>query len=82
MSVITIADFRKNLAEVLNRVAYNGERVALQRSTRPVAVIVSLEDAAILRAIEDREDVKAARKALREKGPRLTLAQLKKELGL
>ena len=58
-----------------------GERVILERRGKGVAVLVSMEDLALLEAIEDREDVRAAKRALKEKGG-VTLEQLKAELEL
>ena len=39
----SIVDLHKNLADVLNRVAYGGERVILQRRGKGVAALVSIE---------------------------------------
>jgi prevent-host-death family protein len=81
---IGIAKIRNNMADVLNRVAYQGERVVLERRGKGVAAIVSMEDLALLEAMENGEDVKAARKALAEmkrKGAKPTpLADVKKRL--
>ena len=83
---IGIAEIRNNLADALNRVIYTGERVVLERRGKPAAAIVSLEDLALIEAIEDGEDVKAARKALAEmkrKGEKpIPFAEVKKQLGL
>jgi prevent-host-death family protein len=81
---IGIAKIRNNMADVLNRVAYQGERVVLERRGKGVAAIVSMEDLALLEAMENGEDVKAARKALAEmkrKGAKpIPLADVKKRL--
>jgi len=61
---IGIAQIRNKMADVLNRVAYQGERVVLERRGKGVAAIVSMDDLALLEALEDLEDAKAARKAL------------------
>jgi prevent-host-death family protein len=63
---IAVTDIRGNLADSLNRVAYGGERVILERRGKGVAALVSMEDLALLEAIEDREDIKAARRAIAE----------------
>jgi hypothetical protein len=65
----------------LNTVAYAGERIAIKRHGKRIAVLVPLEDLAVLEAIEDRIDVTLAKKALKEKG-RIPWAQLKQDLGL
>jgi prevent-host-death family protein len=54
---------REDLADVLKAVA-KGERVLLRRHGKTVAAIVPVEDLALLRAIEDRLDAKAARESL------------------
>lgn len=83
---IGIAEIRNNLAEALNRVIYAGERIVLERRGKPAAAIVSLEDLALLEAVEDGEDVKAAKRAIAEmkrKGEKpIPWNQVKKELGL
>ena len=78
---ISITDIRDNLADALNRVAYAGERIVLQRRHKGVAALVSMEDLALLEALEDKADIKAARKALKEKGG-VTLEEVKKRLGM
>jgi prevent-host-death family protein len=75
---------RQNFSELINRVAYAKDRVLLTRRNRPLVAIVPIEDIALLEEIEDREDLKAARAALREvkrKGSK-SWKQLKKELRL
>ncbi len=66
MTTLSIAEARNNLAETINRVSYGGERVVFARRGKPVAALVSAEDLALLQRIEDAEDIRAARKALRE----------------
>ena len=61
---VGIAKIRNNLADALNRVAYQGERVVLERRGKGVAAIVSIDDLELLEALEDCEDVRAAKRAL------------------
>ena len=83
---IGIAEIRNNMADSLNRVIYSGERVILERRGKPAAAIVSLDDLALLEAIEDQEDVRAAKRALadmRRKGEKpIPWEQVKKKLKL
>ncbi len=83
---IGVKEVRDNLADALNRVAYQGERIVLERRGKGVAVLVSMDDLALLEAVEDREDVKAARKVLAEmkrKGEKgIPLAEVKQRLGI
>ncbi len=59
---ITSAEARRNLAKVLDRVAYGRERVVLSRRGRPEAVLVSLEDLLMLQQMDEC----VARDAVRE----------------
>lgn len=78
MSIVT---FREQMAEPINRVAYQGERVVLERRGKGVAALVSMEDLAMLEAMENDADVRAARKARKEKGS-IPWEQVKAELGV
>ena len=66
MTTMSIVEARNGLAEVINRVSYGGERVVFARRGKPVAALVSPDDLALLQRLEDAEDLRAARKALRE----------------
>jgi prevent-host-death family protein len=81
---ITTVAARRNFSDLINRVAYGKDRVVLTRRNRPLAAVVPIEDMALLEEIEDREDLKAARAALREVKRKGTIpwTRLKKELGL
>lgn len=79
---MNIVDFRNGLADPINRVMYQGERVVLERRGKPVAVLVSVEDFQTLEAMEDAADVRSARKAMKEPGEPIPLEQIKAELGI
>ena len=81
MKHIPAAKLRDDMSDTLNRVAYGGERIVIDRRGKSSAALVSVEDAELLERLEDRMDLEHARKALRSGKP-LPLAQLKKELGL
>jgi len=49
---ISVSEARDALAEMVNRVAYSHERVALTRRGRTLAVLVSVEDLKKLEALE------------------------------
>lgn len=72
---------RDEFADTINRVAYAGERIVLRRRGKDVAAIVPMEDLELIRALEDRIDLAAAKKALKEKGS-IPLAKIKAEFGL
>lgn len=65
---MSIVEFRLRTAEALNRVAFKGERIVLERHGKPVAALVSVEDLAALEAHEDRIDLAAAKRAMKEPG--------------
>ncbi len=81
MTHIESTKARDEFADTLNRVAYAGERIVLSRRGKDIAAIVPMEDLEMIRAIEDRIDLAAAKKALKEKGS-IPLAKIKAELGL
>jgi len=66
MTRLSAAVFRKNLAEALNQVKYNKERIRLFRRNKDVAALVPIEDLELLEELEDRIDLEDARKALAE----------------
>jgi prevent-host-death family protein len=65
---ITVAKFRNDMADPVNRAAYGGERVILTRRNEGIAALVSMEDLRTLEALEEEADLKAALKARKEKG--------------
>ncbi|MBI5576434.1 MAG: type II toxin-antitoxin system prevent-host-death family antitoxin [Deltaproteobacteria bacterium] len=81
MTRMSASKVRDEFSDALNRVAYKGERIVLRRRGKDVAVLVPVEDLELLEEIEDRIDIEAAKKALKEKGG-ISWKQLKKELGL
>jgi prevent-host-death family protein len=83
---IGVAEIRNSMADALNRVAYQGERIVLERRGKGVAAIVSMEDLALIEELEDRIDLEAARKALadmKRKGEKpIPWEKVKQQLGL
>lgn len=73
---------RSEFSEIVNDVAYKGERVVLHRHGKDVAAIVPIADLELLVEMEDRIDLDLARKALREKESPIPFEKLKKELGI
>ncbi|TXD35132.1 type II toxin-antitoxin system Phd/YefM family antitoxin [Lujinxingia vulgaris] len=78
---LSLTELRQNLTENLNRVSERGERLILHRNGKPSAALISCEDLALLEALEDQLDIKAALKA-RKEGGRVKWTDLKTELGL
>ena len=83
---INVVNIRASLADTINRVAYQGERVVLERRGKNVAALVSMEDLALLEKLEDAADARAARRALaemkRKKQKPIPWEQVKAELGV
>jgi len=81
MTRLTASRVREHFSDTLNRVAYRKERIVLRRRGKDLAAVVPIEDLAFLEDVEDRLDLEAARKALKEKGT-VPWRKLKAELGL
>ena len=58
MTEIGVADIRANLADVINRVAYGGERIVLQRRGKQVLAVVPMDDLALIEELENRSDLR------------------------
>lgn len=54
--LVTVAQAREELAELLNRVAYSKERVTITRRGKKIAVIIPTETADLLEELERRID--------------------------
>ncbi|MBT3343849.1 MAG: type II toxin-antitoxin system Phd/YefM family antitoxin [Gemmatimonadetes bacterium] len=81
MGKLTTSALRQELGDALNRVAYTGERIILEKRGKEVAALVPMEDLALLRQLEDHVDLDAARKALTETDS-VSWDEVKKQLGL
>ena len=68
MTRLTATAVRDTLGDTLNRVAFKGERIVLERHGKPVAALVSVEDLQLLEDLEDRLDEAAVRAAREEPG--------------
>jgi prevent-host-death family protein len=76
-----VVDVRNTFSEYLNRASYQGQRIIIERRGKPVAALVPLEDLERIEALENEADVKAAKKARKEKGG-VTLDKYCKKHGL
>ena len=84
MVTMTTVDAREHFSEVVNRAAYGKERVGLLRHGKQVAVVVPVEDLALLERAEEQIDLLDARAALAEARAvgAIPLEDLVAELGL
>lgn len=78
---VSASKARDEFAEIINRVAYGGETVLVHRRKKPVAAIIPIDDPELLERIEDELDIRAARRARKEKGS-IPWEKIKKDLGL
>ncbi len=52
METMNVVDARRNFSEVMARVAYQRQRVVIERKGRPMMALISLEDLRRLEALE------------------------------
>ena len=48
----SVGDARENFAEIINRVAFGGERIVITRHGKPIAAIVSVPDAILAESVQ------------------------------
>jgi len=82
MTTLTVTEARQNWSDLLNNVAFKGQRVMLQRNGNTVAAIISAEDAELLELLEDQLDLDEARKRLADGKTPLPYSKVRKKLGL
>jgi prevent-host-death family protein len=83
MTHLAVAEARRDLSDILNRVVYSGERIIITRHGKNIAAIVSSKDLELLEKIEDMIDVAEAEKRL--SGGRknaIPYETIRKEMGL
>jgi len=81
MTRLSISKMRDEIAECADQVQHHGDRIIVNRNGKPAFAMVSVEDANLLEAIEDKLDIAAAEKALKQ-GKFTSWEQVKKKLGL
>jgi len=68
MARVSIADARKDFADIVNRASYAHERTVITRHESDVAAIISIDELRLLDALmekwEDEQDVRDAKEAL------------------
>jgi len=82
VTTITTAEARKNLSDILNRVAYGHESVILTRRGEKIAALVTLDELELLQQLEDIIDIEDAKKALAEPGKNISSGEFWEKLGL
>lgn len=84
MKNVTTAEARKNLAELLNRAAYGGERFVVTRHGKELVAIVPLADVTLmdrLRTLLEARDFEAALKEMADAGT-VSWEDVRRDLGL
>ena len=79
---LTAPQLREDMATAINKVAFGGERIVLQRNNKDVAALVPMEVLTLLKGLEDRADLAEIKKALEEPGSNIPWEDIKKELGI
>jgi prevent-host-death family protein len=79
---VSTSKARVDFAEMINQVAYRGERIVLDRHGKPIAAIIPIDDLTFLEEIENHMDIDAAKRALAESDERIPYEKLRQELGL
>jgi prevent-host-death family protein len=84
MTVISVSKAREHLADALNRVAYGGEQVLIEKHGKAVAALIPVKLFRLLEEIQKRGDIAALRAALKASGKEGTTShkKLKAELGI
>ena len=80
MTTITMKKAREGLAEIVNKVHSDGERIVISRRGKAKVAIVSMRDVKLLQRLEDEIDLKAVAKRRNE--PSEPWHKVKKDLGL
>ncbi len=79
---VSVSQARKEFAELVNRAAYQHDRVLIARRGRSIAAIVPIEDVEALEELEDEFDRRAVEEALAEGGEPIPWDQVERELHL
>lgn len=66
MDALSMATVRKDLAELIGKVQYRKERMIITRHDKPVAALVTVDDATLLEALENRLDLADALEAIED----------------
>jgi antitoxin Phd len=87
MTRVSVAEARRDLAEIINRVSYGRDRVVITRHDTEVAVLMSVDEMRLLDALierfEDEQDVADGHQALLEaREDRVAWDDIKRDLGL
>lgn len=74
---LPVSAVREALSDTLNRVAFGGERIVIHRHEKDVAVLISAEEYARLREMENAAYLAAAQRAVAESSGEVGWAEVK-----
>lgn len=82
-STLTTLEAKEDFSELINRVSHHKERIILTRREKEVAVVIPIEDYALLLTSENKHDLHDATEALKEARHEgsISLDDLKNQLG-
>ena len=81
MPQLTITEASQHFSDLIANITTKKQRTLITQSGHGVAVLLPLEDLALLQRLEDMLDYQEAIEALDEPGENISLEELKKELG-
>ncbi len=81
MTTISAVKARAKFSDLVTKAAFEKDRIVLTRNGKELAALVPIEDVLLLEELESQADLRAARKALKEKGS-VPWEKLKADLGL
>lgn len=81
-TTVSMTEAKNTLADVVNRVAYGGERIILASRGRPKAALISIDDLRALEVLQDVETRKARMSAWLDKARDLRQQILKRREGI
>jgi prevent-host-death family protein len=79
---VSIREARASFATIVNETAFGKERFVFTRNGKNIVALVPVEDLELIESIENKIDLEEARRRLAKPGKALTVAQLRKNLGL
>jgi prevent-host-death family protein len=84
MTTVTAKQLKEHSSQVLGRVQFGKERIAVTKNGKEVAAVVSVEDARLLERLEDLLDINDALLAIEEaeRDGAMSLDELREHLGL
>ena len=77
---VQTSEIRENLSTLLSKVAFGGKHCIIQRNGKDLAALISMEDLAFFRKLEDWMDIQAAQAA--NNRPSIPWEKVKSKLGL